>query len=223
MGDGCSKGCREPRDRDWSMVHGQSAFRIRLRGFRWVFPCTRYIRRYRSTCDMGERLLGVSLAVEEVVMLNAPLIESMMVDCVMMDRTTTPDGEGGFTREWVEGAPFKAAIVKNSSLNAKVAEKQGVTEVYTRERSRTCIRSCSSVPQTRNNRPYIDIQQHNQAQLKRFLVLHCFVIVNTTRNIENPKTPSSSRSWGLLYHYNCQYNRMQRGQRLPCCVVLQHS
>lgn len=80
---------------------------------------------------MGERFFGISLAVEEVVMLNAPLIESMMVDCVMMDRTTTPDGEGGFTREWVEGAPFKAAIVKNSSLNAKVAEKQGVTEVYT--------------------------------------------------------------------------------------------
>ena len=62
---------------------------------------------------------------------NAPLIESMMVDCVMMDKTTVPDGEGGWTPSWVEGAPFRAAIVKNNSLNAKVAEKQGVTEVYT--------------------------------------------------------------------------------------------
>ena len=62
---------------------------------------------------------------------NAPLIESMMVDCLKMDKTSVSDGEGGWTTVWVEGAPFKAAIVRNNSLNAKVAEKQGVTEVYT--------------------------------------------------------------------------------------------
>lgn len=64
-------------------------------------------------------------------MINAPLIESMMVDCVMMDKTTVSDGEGGFSTAWVEGASFQAAIIKNNTLNAKVAEKQGVTEVYT--------------------------------------------------------------------------------------------
>lgn len=62
---------------------------------------------------------------------NAPLIESMMVDCVMMDKTTVPDGEGGWTPTWIEGAPFSAAIIKNNSLSARVAEKQGVTEIYT--------------------------------------------------------------------------------------------
>lgn len=62
--------------------------------------------------------------------INAPLIESMATNCVMMNKVSVPDGEGGFTTEWREGAPFSATIVKNNSLNAKVAEKQGVTEVY---------------------------------------------------------------------------------------------
>lgn len=79
---------------------------------------------------MGRRLPYPFERVEEV-MINAPLIESMMVECVMMDRTTVPDGEGGFNAVWVEGASFQAAIVKNNTLNAKVAEKQGVSEVYT--------------------------------------------------------------------------------------------
>ena len=59
------------------------------------------------------------------------LYETMMEDCVMLDRRTVSDGMGGFSYEWVEGATFKAAVIKNNSLEAKVAEKQGVTELYT--------------------------------------------------------------------------------------------
>lgn len=59
------------------------------------------------------------------------LIDVMMERCVMLDKRTIPDGLGGFTHEWQEGATFRAAIVKNSSLEARVAEKQGVTEIYT--------------------------------------------------------------------------------------------
>lgn len=59
------------------------------------------------------------------------LIDVMMEDCVMIDRRTVPDGMGGFTPEWVDGAPFKAAVIKNNTLEARVAEKQGVTELYT--------------------------------------------------------------------------------------------
>ena len=59
------------------------------------------------------------------------LIDSMMVDCVFMDKVHTSDGMGGYTTEWTEGAEIKAAIVKNSTMQARVAEKQGVTEVYT--------------------------------------------------------------------------------------------
>lgn len=59
------------------------------------------------------------------------LIDSMMEDCVMIDKRTVPDGLGGFKPTWVDGAEFQAAIVKDSTLAARVAEKQGVTEIYT--------------------------------------------------------------------------------------------
>lgn len=59
------------------------------------------------------------------------LIDEMKVDVVMMDKTTSPDRMGGIIRNWSEGAPFRAAIVKDSTLAARVAEKEGVTELYT--------------------------------------------------------------------------------------------
>ena len=59
------------------------------------------------------------------------LIEIMMEDCTMIDKKTVSDGLGGFTTEWVDGAEFKAAIVKDTTLAARVAEKQGVKELYT--------------------------------------------------------------------------------------------
>ena len=59
------------------------------------------------------------------------LIDEFMEPCAMMDRSTVPDGLGGFTYEWTQGAQFSAAIVKDNTIAARVAEKQGVTEVYT--------------------------------------------------------------------------------------------
>ena len=59
------------------------------------------------------------------------LIDVMMEDCVMLDKRTVSDGLGGFTHEWTEGAQFHAAVIKDNTLTARVAEKQGVTEVYT--------------------------------------------------------------------------------------------
>lgn len=59
------------------------------------------------------------------------LIDSMMEDCTMLDKKTTADGLGGFNTSWEDGAKFKAALVKNNTLDAKVAEKSGVTELYT--------------------------------------------------------------------------------------------
>lgn len=59
------------------------------------------------------------------------LYEEMMDTCAMMDRRTVPDGLGGFSYEWTQGAEFRAAVVKNNTLDARVAEKQGVTELYT--------------------------------------------------------------------------------------------
>lgn len=59
------------------------------------------------------------------------LIDEQMEDCVIMDKVSVSDGQGGFDYTWTEGASFKAAIVKDSSLNARIAEKEGVTEIYT--------------------------------------------------------------------------------------------
>ena len=59
------------------------------------------------------------------------LIDEAKEACVMLDRRTVADGMGGFTQTWVEGADFSAAIVKDNTMQARIAEKQGVTEVYT--------------------------------------------------------------------------------------------
>lgn len=59
------------------------------------------------------------------------LIDDFKTDCVLMEKTRQPDGEGGFVTTWTEGAKFQAAIVFNNSMEARVAEKQGVTNLYT--------------------------------------------------------------------------------------------
>lgn len=59
------------------------------------------------------------------------LYEKMMVPCVRMECVRTDDGEGGYKTEWKEGENIQAAIVRDTSTAAKVAEKEGVTSVYT--------------------------------------------------------------------------------------------
>lgn len=59
------------------------------------------------------------------------LIDTMKVSCTMKDKTTVNDGQGGVTTVWVDGATFEAAIIKDSTMQARMAEKQGVTELYT--------------------------------------------------------------------------------------------
>ena len=59
------------------------------------------------------------------------LLTQAMEDVVMLEKTRVPDGEGGFTTGWVDGVQFKAAITFNSSMEARTAEKQGVTSRYT--------------------------------------------------------------------------------------------
>lgn len=59
------------------------------------------------------------------------LIDAFKVKCTLMERTRVPDGEGGWTTRWVDGPSFQAAIVLDSSINARIAEAEGVTGVYT--------------------------------------------------------------------------------------------
>lgn len=60
------------------------------------------------------------------------LLEQAMTDCVMIRKTSRPDGYGGTVTAYTEDtATFKAAIVFDNSLEARVAGAQGVTSLYT--------------------------------------------------------------------------------------------
>lgn len=59
------------------------------------------------------------------------LLSEAMEDCSFLDKTTQKDGYGAVNTVWREGAEFKAAFTLDSSIQARVAEKQGVTGMYT--------------------------------------------------------------------------------------------
>lgn len=58
------------------------------------------------------------------------LIDDWKEPCVLVEKKRVPDGEGGFTATWVDGAAFMASIVLDTSTQAVIAEKQGMTKIY---------------------------------------------------------------------------------------------
>ncbi len=59
------------------------------------------------------------------------LLQAYMEPCQLIEKKRVPDGEGGFTTSWTDGAEFNAAVVCDQSMQARAAEKQGVTSLYT--------------------------------------------------------------------------------------------
>lgn len=59
------------------------------------------------------------------------LLSDAMEKCVMLDKHTQSDGYGGYVSTYVDGAEFNAAIVFDSSMQARAAGVQGVTSLYT--------------------------------------------------------------------------------------------
>ena len=59
------------------------------------------------------------------------LIEQIMEDCVFLNHVRSDDPYGGYSETWQEGAMFKAAIIKNNTTEAIVAEKGGIEEIFT--------------------------------------------------------------------------------------------
>ena len=60
------------------------------------------------------------------------LLTDAMEACVLMEKTSTPDGYGGRIEQWTESAfKFNAAITFSSSIEARRAEAEGVTSLYT--------------------------------------------------------------------------------------------
>lgn len=58
------------------------------------------------------------------------LLSQAMEECCFIDAVHQADGYGGVETVWNEGAVFNAAFSLDNSLQAKVAEKQGVTGIY---------------------------------------------------------------------------------------------
>lgn len=60
-----------------------------------------------------------------------PLFDAFKTKCTLLEKSRVPDGEGGWSTGWADGPEFEAAIVLDSTINARLAEAEGVTGVYT--------------------------------------------------------------------------------------------
>lgn len=59
------------------------------------------------------------------------LLSQSYEDVVLLEKRREPDGEGGFITSWVESIVFRAAITFDTSMESRIAEKQGVSSRYT--------------------------------------------------------------------------------------------
>ncbi len=59
------------------------------------------------------------------------LLDSMMEKCTILNHIRVDDPYGSVVETWTEGATFDATIIKNSTTEAMIAERQGVTEIFT--------------------------------------------------------------------------------------------
>lgn len=59
------------------------------------------------------------------------LLDSMMEKCIHINLTRADDLYGSTVKSDTDGSPFYAVIIKNSSTEAVIAEKQGIKEIFT--------------------------------------------------------------------------------------------
>lgn len=59
------------------------------------------------------------------------LLDSAMEKFLFINKAREPDGEGGYTTVWTEGAEFSANARFDTSMQARIGEAQGVTSLYT--------------------------------------------------------------------------------------------
>ena len=59
------------------------------------------------------------------------LLDSAMEKCTFLIKTKVLDDYGGYSNAWVDGVEFDSAITFDSSMQARIAEKEGVTSRYT--------------------------------------------------------------------------------------------
>lgn len=59
------------------------------------------------------------------------LIDGMMEKCRIMNKVRQDDPYGSETVGWSDGTTFDATIIKNTTTDAVIAEKQGIKEIFT--------------------------------------------------------------------------------------------
>lgn len=59
------------------------------------------------------------------------LIDAFMTPCVFMIPDKAEDGSGGYLTTWAEGEPLDAAIIRDTSTEARPAESAGTVSMYT--------------------------------------------------------------------------------------------
>ena len=67
------------------------------------------------------------------------LIDSTMEKSYIMDKTTGPDGYGGVTTRWIQGAPIEVAYGFDSSTEARIASQQGTKNRFTLVTKKTVL------------------------------------------------------------------------------------
>lgn len=58
------------------------------------------------------------------------IIDALAEPVVKLDEISVSDGEGGFTTEYREGAPFTATISPDISITAAIAQKDSERKAY---------------------------------------------------------------------------------------------
>ncbi len=58
------------------------------------------------------------------------LLDDFARPCVLMDKIRTPDGEGGYITSWQPGVEFDNYRALDTSMEARIAERQGVKSLY---------------------------------------------------------------------------------------------
>lgn len=62
---------------------------------------------------------------------KSELLDGFSRKCVLLEKRRTPSPEGGWTTEWADGAGFINQRALDSSMQARIAEQEGVTSLYT--------------------------------------------------------------------------------------------
>ena len=59
------------------------------------------------------------------------LLDEAMEKCIILNKSIIEDGYGGYDTVWADGAKFECAVSLDTSTEARIALKQGVTALYT--------------------------------------------------------------------------------------------